>query len=415
MQYIVRKSKQDIDIRVNLPASKSISNRLLIMSALSGGRMVIRNLSDSDDTEIMHRLITSDDDVKNAGHAGTVMRFLTAYFSFVPGVVVLTGSDRMKQRPVRELVNKLRELGAVIEYTGNEGYPPLRITGGKMTGGNIRINAGVSSQYISALLMTGPYLNGGLQLTLTGDMISSSYIRLTTGLMQQAGARVHWTGNTIRVEEGKYQEGEYDCEPDWSAASYMFEVVSLARKSRIFLPGLKEDSLQGDSRLPAIFKAFDVDSVFSDKGLHINCCAGKTRYFSFDFRENPDLVQTVIPVCIAHEIPFEITGTRTLRIKETDRISAMAAELHKFGVELQFDDSGDWIVWDGSSRPVWRKDVIIDTYNDHRMAMSMAPLSALSKSLIIRDPMVVSKSYPNYWQDLEIAGFTVMPDNKSDV
>ncbi len=407
MQYIVSKERQNIDIRIELPSSKSISNRLLIMSALSAGKMVVNNLSDSDDTVIMQKLLDSAPGEKNAGHAGTAMRFLTAYYALVPGEVVLTGSERMQNRPIGELVDSLRQLGAQIAYTGNEGYPPLRITGGKMNGGRIEINSGVSSQFISALMMIGPYLTGGLLITLTGETISSSYIRLTAGLMNQAGIGVTRKQNLITIPAGEYRPGHYACEPDWSAASYLFEIVSIARRTRIFIPGLREDSLQGDSRLPAVFRAFDVDSTYTADGLQINCCSGKTRYFSFDFRENPDLVQTVIPVCIAHEIPFEVTGTRTLRIKETDRIAALAAELRKFGVELQFDESGDWIIWDGSTRPVWHRNTVIETYKDHRMAMGMAPLSVLSEGLIINDPLVVSKSYPRYWKDLEKAGFKV--------
>ncbi len=394
MQYIIRKTRQDIDIRIGLPSSKSISNRLLIMSALSKGGMLVDNLSDSDDSVIMNSLLHSSGVTKDAGNAGTVMRFLTAYYALVPGEVILTGSDRMKERPVGELVDKLRELGAIIEYTGKKGYPPLRITGGNMKGGQIEIDSGVSSQFISALMMIGPYLEGGLKIILTGDTISSSYINLTSGLMKRAGLHTIREKNLITVPEGSYKPGHYHCEPDWSAASYLFEVVSIAKKTKVFFPGLREDSLQGDARLTSIFRAFDVESAFTNEGLQINCCSGKARYFSFDFRENPDLVQTIIPVCIAHEIPFEATGTRTLRIKETDRISALATEMNKFGVELQFDDSGDWITWDGSSRPSWHKNMAINTYKDHRMAMGMAPLGILCEGLRINDPMVVSKSYP---------------------
>ncbi|HYW96101.1 MAG TPA: 3-phosphoshikimate 1-carboxyvinyltransferase [Bacteroidales bacterium] len=407
MQYIVRKSKQNLDIRVNLPSSKSISNRLLIMSALSDSRMIIDNLSDSDDTVIMNKVVHSDGEVKDVGHAGTAMRFLTAYYALVPGEVILTGTERMQNRPVGELVDRLRELGARIEYTGKEGYPPLKISGGHMKGGHITIDSSVSSQFISALLMIGPCLDGGLRLSLTGDTISSSYIRLTTGLMQRAGIDVHWSENSIYIPRGSYRPGHYFCEPDWSSASYLFEVVSIAKKTRIFFPDLTGESLQGDSSLPSLFRAFDVEPLFTPEGLLIKCCAGKTNYFSFDFRENPDLVQTIIPVCVAHEIPFEITGTKTLRIKETDRISALSVELKKFDVELQFDATGDWIAWDGKTRPNWHKNTVIETYKDHRMAMGMAPLSILTQGLIINDPLVVSKSYPGYWNDLKKAGFDI--------
>ena len=352
MQYIVRKTGKTADIRIDLPASKSITNRLLVISALSGSKMDLGRALQCDDILIMDQLLRSAGEEKNAGHAGTVMRFLTAYYSLVPGKIILTGSERMKERPIGELVNKLRELGARIEYSGKEGYPPLRIEGGHMIGGNIQVDAGISSQFISALLLIAPYLPGGLNLTLKGKPISSSYIRLTTGLMTSAGVHAEWKDNTIHVKEGTYRQGTYTSEPDWSAASYWFAVVSITKKMRVLFPGLKENSLQGDSKLPSIFRAFDVESVFTPEGLQINCCAGKTAWFRFDFKENPDLVQTVVPVCIAHSIPFEIKGTGTLRIKETDRIEAMAREMRKFKVELTYDDKGDWIRWDGHSGPV---------------------------------------------------------------
>jgi 3-phosphoshikimate 1-carboxyvinyltransferase len=407
MQYKITHSSQKIKGVVCLPRSKSISNRLLIISALSGGKVCIRNLSNSDDTQIMQKLLASKDKEKDAGHAGTVMRFLASYFAINNEAFTLTGSERMKQRPIGELVSKLNELGAEIKYKENEGYPPLLIPGKKLRSKNLQINSGISSQFISSLLMIAPYINGGLEIELTGDKISSSYIDMTIKLMQKAGAIIRSENNRIRIEEGEYKTIEIEVEPDWSAASYWFEIAGLAKNADILLKGLKQESLQGDANLVPIFEQLGVNSIFEEKGLRLKKGQIPSEKFKYNFSENPDIVQTIVPYCIFQGIPFDITGCKTLRIKETDRIKALYQELVKFAVHIGFSDDGDRIFWNADSKQNPDKKVLISTYKDHRMAMSFAPLCLVSGSISIDDPMVVTKSYPSFWSDLSELGFLI--------
>jgi 3-phosphoshikimate 1-carboxyvinyltransferase len=304
-------------------------------------------------------------------------------------------------------VLKLRELGAIIDYLEMPGYPPLRIQGRDLKAKKIRIDSGISSQYISALMMIGPYLEGGLELMLTGETISASYIGLTAGLMKSAGANITWNENLIRIGEGEYKEGQYSVEPDWSAASYWFAITGLFEGSSILLKGLRCGSLQGDARLVDIFDGFGVKSEFTEDGLKIqNDGSGKDE-FIYDFRDNPDLVQTMIPYCVAKKTAFRFTGCRTLRIKETDRVLALFTEMKKFGVDLQFSDNGDQITWDRKRLPVWKRNIMVESYSDHRMAMGFAPLAIKTHELEILDPMVVTKSYPGFWDDIVKAGFRI--------
>ena len=377
------------------------------MSALSGGNISLKNVSESDDSRIMKNLLDSNDTIKNAGHAGTVMRFMTAYLSLQEGRYILTGTDRMKERPIGELVNALRELGADIEYVEKDGFPPLRITGRKLNGGSIKINSGISSQYISAMMMIGPFLKKGLEIILEGDTISSSYIDLTAGLMTRAGANVIRKGEIINIASGNFKMMEMEVEADWSSASYWFSIVGLSGIQEIILPKLSEQSLQGDSAIRKIFEKIGVGSEFIEEGLKVFPIPVKNNSLIFDFRNNPDMVQTIIPYCIAKNIVFSFSGCRSLRIKETDRVSALYRELNKFGVSIEFSDDGDQISWNGTSKPEWNREVTIETYHDHRMALGFAPLSLLTGQLVIRDPAVVSKSYPGFWVDLKKAGFRI--------
>jgi 3-phosphoshikimate 1-carboxyvinyltransferase len=392
---------------VHLPTSKSISNRLLIMAALSNKKLNVRGLSDSDDTSVLQGILNSKTTEHNAGHAGTAMRFLTAYFASKPGDVVLTGSERMKNRPIGVLVDLLRALGAQIEYTGKEGFPPLKITGAKLKGGRRTIDSGISSQYISALLMIAPYLQGGLELTLKGSMVSASYINLTLQLMKRAGIRYTWSKNNIKIEEGGYLAGVFHVEPDWTAASYWYEMVALAENADVFISGLKSDSLQGDAALVRIFEKLGVKTVFEENGVSLIKTKPVSDFFEYDFTLNPDLVQTLLPACVLQNIPFRFTGTQTLRIKETDRILALSNEMKKFGVLLDFTESGEWIAWDGKSRFKPKKNIVIETYDDHRMAMAFAPISLKTGEIRINEPMVVTKSYPGFWEDLGRMGFVL--------
>jgi 3-phosphoshikimate 1-carboxyvinyltransferase len=407
MIYSIKNTDSIVKGVVHLPTSKSISNRLLIMSALSNNRLVAKGLSESDDTAVMIKILGSTGMEHNVGHAGTAMRFLTAYFACRPGEVILTGSERMQNRPIAVLVDLLREIGAHIEYVAKPGFPPLRISNGKLKGGKHTINSEVSSQYISALLLISPYLPGGLELVLKGNMVSASYINLTLQMMKRAGIRYTWNKNNIKIEEGSYQAGVFHVEPDWSAASYWYEMVALAQKADIFINGLKSDSLQGDSALATMFETLGVKTVFEENGVNLIKIKPSTEFLEYDFTLNPDLVQTLIPTCVLQNIPFRFTGTQTLRIKETDRILALYNEMKKFAVLLDFPDSGEWISWDGKSPFKSKKSVQINTYEDHRMAMCFAPICLKTGEISIMDPKVVTKSYPGYWNDLERSGFRI--------
>lgn len=394
-----------------LPSSKSISNRLLMISALSGNKIRPGNLSDSDDTRIMIKLLQSKSKIKDAGHAGTTMRFLTAFYAAGNEEIILTGTERMKNRPIGKLVEALVELGASIDYLEKQGYPPLRIRGKKLEGKQIKVDSGISSQYISALLMIGPYLKGGLEIMLEGETISYSYIELTLSLMQEAGAILEKENNIIRVKESPYAEKTITAEADWSSASYWFMIAGIHPDAEIILQGLQKKSYQGDSHITALFDNLGVRSGFSEEGLKLTGSEFSLKEFHYDFRDNPDMVQSFIPYCIAKNIPFYFSGCRSLRIKETDRVKALYNELLKFGVEISFSDNGDLIWWDGKTKPDWNRDVRIVTYKDHRMALGLAPLSIKSNHLMIEDPEVVSKSYPGFWKDLEKAGFEIKKQN----
>ena len=399
---------------VSLPASKSISNRALIIYALSGGHQLPENLSDCDDTQVILDALRDMPEEINIKAAGTAMRFMTAYLSVMKGTHVLTGTERMKQRPIGILVDALRKLGADISYEGKEGYPPLRITGQDIEGGELEIEGSVSSQYISALLMIGPVLKKGLELKLTGDIISRPYIDLTLWMMREYGADAEWTSaDTITVKHQPYVNRDYVIENDWSGASYWYEILALSddREAQVVLNGLKDGSKQGDSVVRFIFSLLGVKTVFQSKATNEpqnvtlkrnGRCVPKLEY---DFVNSPDLAQTVIVTCTALNIPFYFKGLATLKIKETDRIEAMKREMRKLGYVLH-DRNDSELYWDGERcEPSMEEG--IDTYNDHRMALSFAPFAMKSDKLIINNPQVVTKSYPHFWKSLRDAGFSV--------
>ncbi len=407
MQYRISRIPKNLAAEVTLPASKSISNRLLIMSALSLRGFPIRNLSESDDTRLLRENLESDSREKDAGHAGTAMRFLTAFLAIRPGTFTLTGTERMKQRPIGELVERLRDLGAEIDYTEKEGFPPLNIQGRPLKGGKIRINAGISSQYISALMMIGPALEKGLEIILEGDILSSSYIDLTLDLMKMKGISCERKANIISIVPGMYNDTEVVCEPDWSSASYWFTLTGISSSGRVLLRDLKETDLQGDRALTGIFDGLGVEGHFSREGLILQTSSVRKTKFEYDFRDNPDLVQTLVPYCTARGIPFRLTGCRSLRIKETDRVHALTRELEKFGIKLESTESGDEIWWEKPVKLTPGGNISLDTYKDHRMAMGLLPMVWVSPGLQIKDPGVVSKSYPGFWEDLKKAGFGI--------
>ena len=391
---------------VRLPASKSISNRALILHALSGGRIVPSNLSDCDDTRVMVRALDGPHEVIDILAAGTAMRFLTAYLSVTPGTRLLTGTARMQQRPIRILVDALRSLGAEIAYAGEEGYPPLHITGGRLTGSQVSISGGVSSQYISALLMVGAVLPEGLLLQLTGDIVSRPYIRLTMQLMREYGARTEWIDDqTIRVEPGGYRDVPFLVESDWSAASYWYEILALRGRGEVLLPGLFAHSYQGDSRGAEVFARLGVQTSFTDEGVRLTCGGEPVSCLEEDMVYIPDLAQTFVVTCCLMGIPFRFSGLQSLRIKETDRLSALECELSKLGYVLHTEQ--DSILWWDGTRCEAEAAPVIATYEDHRMAMAFAPVCLVNREIRIAYPAVVSKSYPRYWDDLRLAGFSV--------
>jgi 3-phosphoshikimate 1-carboxyvinyltransferase len=399
---------------VDLPASKSISNRALIIHALSGGSTLPENLSDCDDTSVIIDALRTMPEEINIKAAGTAMRFMTAYLSVTPGTHILTGTERMKHRPIGILVDALRMLGANIEYIGEEGYPPLRITGSTLKGGLLEIHGNVSSQYISALLMIGPMLKDGLTLRLLDHIISRPYIDLTLWMMGEFGAEAEWTSaDTITVNPKPYKSRDYFIENDWSGASYWYEILALNGdpESEIRLTGLMDGSKQGDSITRYIFSLLGVKTKLQSKKAGIpqtitlkknGHCVPKLEY---DFVNCPDLAQTFVVACAAMNIPFHFTGLSTLKIKETDRIEALKTEMRKLGYVVK-DIDGSELLWDGERcEPSLEQG--IDTYEDHRMALAFAPYAMKHNGLVINNPQVVTKSYPHYWDHLRQAGFKV--------
>ncbi len=408
MRYRINRPPSVLKTKVMLPASKSISNRLLILHALASGDHGPGNLSDSDDTRLMRDALESDREEKDIGHAGTAMRFLTAYYSCHPGTVIMTGSQRMKERPIGVLVEALGKLGASIEYLGRKGYPPLRIRGSELKGGELVIDGTISSQFISALLMIAPVLRDGLILTLKGSVVSSAYIQMTLSLMERYGARCKWEGETITVQPGGYTPVNTTVESDWSAASYWYSMALLSRHAHLEMVRLERDSLQGDRVLVDLFRNLGVVTSFGKEGrIRIEKIMDIIPpRFTGDFSDSPDLVQSMaVALCFAG-IPFRVTGTQTLRIKETDRIAALQQELRKLGFVLRSDAAGQFLAWEKETVEP-EADPVIATYNDHRMAMAFAPVALAEGSVLIDDPGVVSKSYPGFWEDLRAAGFSL--------
>lgn len=412
MQYTIT-APQTINATIALPASKSISNRALIIHALSCGDILPQNLSVCDDTEVIIDAMQRrpyEIDIKGAG---TAMRFLTAFLATQPGEHVITGTDRMKQRPIGILVNALRYLGADIEYLGEEGYPPLRIKGRTLEGGYIEVAGNISSQYISALLMIAPTLKNGLQLRITDGAISRPYIDLTLWMMREYGADADWSdADTITVNAKPYERHEYTIESDWSAAAYWYEMLALRGndESEVRFKGLMDASRQGDSIVKYIFSLLGVKTKYSKvEGERFPTVAIKSHpcmlpRLDYDFSSVPDLAQPVVVTCALRGIPFRFTGLATLRIKETDRIEALKCELRKLGVVLT-DRNDSELIWNlERCEPTMEP---IDTYQDHRMAMAFAPAALALGSITINDPEVVSKSYPHYWDDLRRAGFQI--------
>ena len=405
--------------KVVLPSSKSISNRALTIHALAGSsaqekgsRCDVANVSDCDDTRVMMDWLTSWPDVIDIGAAGTAMRFSTALLAVSEGRRVITGSARMKQRPIGILVNALRQLGAKVEYVEQEGFPPLCITGNPlMEGGEIELAGNVSSQYISALLMIGPRLKQGLRLKLTDEIVSRPYIDMTLSIMRDFSARAEWVeDDCIRVEAQPYRERAYLVESDWSAASYWYEMVALApdADAEVVLPGLFAESLQGDSHGAEVFEMLGVSTEHRGNDVVLRKNGRCVARLDYDFLQMPDLAQTFVVTCCMLGVPFHFKGLQSLKIKETDRIEALKRESAKLGFVLE-DRHDSELLWAGSREERLSPDEIaIDTYEDHRMAMAFAPVALKDGSIRINNPQVVSKSYPRYWENLKTVGFEIV-------
>ena len=395
-----------IHTTIQLPSSKSISNRALIINALGNGTHHPENLSDCDDTRVMIRALNDDKETIDIMAAGTAMRFLTAYLSVTPGTRIITGTERMQQRPIQVLVNALRELGADIEYVANDGFPPLRITGRELRKDTISLPGNVSSQYISALLMIAPVLTNGLTIRLTGDIISRPYINLTLQLMNDFGVCAEWTDDhQLKVEPQAYHSIPFYVESDWSAASYWYQIVALSKEAEVTLPGLFKDSYQGDSQVAGIFRSLGVETIYKDKTVILKKNGKSVERLDYDFINQPDLAQTFVVTCALLNIPFRFSGLQSLKIKETDRMAALITEMRKLGYILHETD-GSVLSWEGE-RCTTEEHPAIDTYEDHRMAMAFAPTCLALPEILINNPQVVSKSYPRYWEDLRQAGFII--------
>ncbi len=395
-----------IHTTIQLPSSKSISNRALIINALGHGTHQPENLSDCDDTRVMVRALNDDKETIDIMAAGTAMRFLTAYLSVTPGTRIITGTQRMQQRPIQVLVNALRELGADIEYVANDGFPPLRITGRKFEKDTISLPGNVSSQYISALLMIAPVLTNGLTIRLTGDIISRPYINLTLQLMNDFGVCAEWTDDhQLKVEPQAYHSIPFYVESDWSAASYWYQIVALSKEAEVTLPGLFKESYQGDSQVAGIFRSLGVETIYEDQTVTLKKSGNAIERLDYDFINQPDLAQTFVVTCALLNIPFRFSGLQSLKIKETDRMAALITEMRKLGYILRETD-GAVLSWEGE-RCSAEEHPAIDTYEDHRMAMAFAPACLTLPEILINNPQVVSKSYPRYWEDLRQAGFII--------
>lgn len=402
---------------LKISGSKSISNRVLIMSKLSKDDTDVSeysNLSEADDTQ---RLVFYLNQIRscsgqnlplviNAENAGTVMRFLASYLSVQKGNWLLTGSERMKKRPIGILVSALQHLGAKISYGDKSDYPPLCIKGAHMSGGELDLDASVSSQFISSLMMVAPYTDQGLTIRFSEKPVSFSYIEMTQKLMQNFGAEVKLKDTFVRVDSAEYQIDNMFIEPDWSSASYWYELVSLAKKSDIFLVGYTRSSVQGDSCVSDIYKDLGVKTIFEPNGIRLISSYKQTSHFKYDFTNAPDLVPAVLTTCAAKKIKASITGVEHLKHKESDRMLALANELKKIGaVILEKNKTYHLSFKENNTIP---EKLVFETYKDHRMAMCFAPLVIQFDKIIIKDKDVVVKSYPSYWDDLKKLNFVRM-------
>ena len=409
MSILVSHSSKNINVSINLTTSKSESNRVLIIQSILNNCFEINNLSNADDTKTLVELLKSKRTILDVGHAGTTMRFLTAFFASQQREVTITGSERMQQRPIKILVEALNQLGSNISYLKKDGFPPIKINKSeKLIGGEIGLDGSVSSQYISALLLVAPTFKNGLTINFKGKVVSKPYIMMTINIMRYFGADVTWQGNKIIVKNTAYQPINFIVEADWSAASYWYSIAALSENACIEIIGLKENSLQGDSYVVELYKFFGVETTFTKKGIRITKTTkiDKESIPEVNFENFPDLAQTFAVTAAALNFSVKLTGLSTLRIKETDRISALQKELISCGFNITIENDDLIILPSNGASQTANK--IINTYNDHRMAMAFAPLSMIFP-ITINDEKVVEKSYPNFWKDLTKSDFHVIP------
>ncbi len=391
---------------IAITGSKSETNRLLLLQALFP-EITLENKSNSDDSQVMIAALTTDDLTIDIHHAGTAMRFLTAYFAIqLDRTVILTGSKRMKERPIKILVDALRQLDAAISYTENEGFPPIKITGKRITKNQLALKADVSSQYISALLLIAPKLENGLELTLEGKITSEPYIKMTLALLNEIGVATSFIGNTIKVVPRNSNQNPIaiTVESDWSSASYYYSIVALSPiGTQIQLSSFKKNSMQGDSALAEIYIAFGVETTFNNNEIVLSKIQhASSNIHNFPLNQTPDIAQTIAVTAFALGIGCNISGLHTLKIKETDRLQALQTELTKLGASIAVSNDSLTLQPTSEIKP----NITIQTYDDHRMAMAFAPL-ALKVPIIIGNAEVVSKSYPTFWEDLKHIGFTM--------
>ncbi|MES2575158.1 MAG: 3-phosphoshikimate 1-carboxyvinyltransferase [Bacteroidota bacterium] len=404
MNLLLETSQSDLQAKIAVTGSKSETNRLLLLKALFSN-ITLANTSNSDDSEVMQKALKGNEEIVDIHHAGTAMRFLTAYFAVNEGrEVVLTGSQRMTERPIKVLVEALQQLGAKISYEKEEGYPPIRIKGQKITANKVSIPANVSSQYISALLLVAPKLENGIELTLVGEITSIPYIKMTLALLNDLNIQTSFEGNVIKVyPKQEVETKEMTVESDWSSASYFFSLAALSNEATISLTSYKETSLQGDSALVEIYSKMGVETHFEENKITLVKQPNfNFETVNFDLNNTPDIAQTIVVTCLGLGIGCHLTGLHTLKIKETDRLEALRIELTKLGANISVTNDSLTLV---ASKEI-NSNVKIATYNDHRMAMAFAPL-ALKVPIIIENAEVVSKSYPDFWEDLKNLGFQI--------
>ncbi|MDO5664722.1 MAG: 3-phosphoshikimate 1-carboxyvinyltransferase [Bacteroidia bacterium] len=404
MQYKIYPPEK-LKATIELPPSKSISNRILILNALSLNTNPVENLSDCEDTQVIIDAFNSNSNIFDVKGAGTAMRFLTAFLAGMEGEWILKGSKRMHERPIYPLVDTLKAIDADIEYMQNEGYPPLKIKGKRLKGGEVFVSGNISSQFVSGLMMVAPTMEKGLIINIQTDVISKPYLNLTIKLMEEYGVHVKWEGNKIIIKPQEYRPVTFKVESDWTAASYWYEMVALCSGAEVTLLGLQKNSYQGDSYLASLFNDLGVTTEFIPNGVIIRKTRKPNKKFFHNFVGEPDLAQTFAVTCCFLNVPFIFSGVQSLRIKETDRIEALKTELKKLGFVLR-ETGNEMLEWDGERCSI-DANAAMDTYEDHRMAMSLLPAAIPLKSILINDPHVVSKSYPNFWEDLKKAGFKI--------